>query len=240
MDNDFKPWNKGMDMPSGKPRPRFVGETEEYRISGSGTVEDPEIIWLGVIPGDVIAREANEDIVWKAARSLRTITHVYIRCAVQSTMYVNRDGKRIHIWNPDRIDFYHRTRPADPHIAVAFGTTPYNLVLYGFIHVATDDNGSPVDFAAYREGMRGTRFQLTLANLQCLWGALFTIPMGSLTTSVLKHTGELGVMVTIIAIVLMTLVVYWIIIVLRIASRRQEAIFGGFSVSRLYLKGNQS
>lgn len=149
-DDDFEPWNEGMDMPLGKLRPRFVGETEDRR-SGSGTVEDPELVWLGAIPDDAIAREANEDIVWKAARRLETVTHVYIRCAMQSTMYVDRDGKRIHIWNPDRIDFRYKTRRTDPHIAVAFGTTPDNLVLYGFIHVATDENGKPVDFATYRD-----------------------------------------------------------------------------------------
>ncbi|KAI1653487.1 hypothetical protein F4813DRAFT_399882 [Daldinia decipiens] len=151
MNGDFEPWNKGMDMPLGKPRPRFVGETDQDRISGSGTIEDPELVWLGAIPSDTITREANEDIVRKAARSLETVTNVYIRCAVQSTMYVDRNGKRIHIWNPDRINFRNRTRRTDPHIAVAFGTTPDNLVLYGFIHVAIDENGKPVDFAAYRD-----------------------------------------------------------------------------------------
>ncbi|KAI1643647.1 uncharacterized protein F4817DRAFT_368217 [Daldinia loculata] len=230
-DDDFEPWNEGMDMPLGKLRPRFVGETEDRR-SGSGTVEDPELVWLGAIPDDAIAREANEDIVWKAARRLETVTHVYIRCAMQSTMYVDRDGKRIHIWNPDRIDFRYKTRRTDPHIAVAFGTTPDNLVLYGFIHVATDENGKPVDFATYRDDqhtnvtadpivpvMQGTRFQLTLANLQCPWDVLFTIPKGSLTTSVFEHAGRPRVIVTIIALAPMTLVNQWIIIVLALTIR---------------------
>ncbi|KAI0101430.1 hypothetical protein F4776DRAFT_669039 [Hypoxylon sp. NC0597] len=153
-------WNVDMEMPRGKPRPTFDGEFEEHRVSGSGSVGDPAIMWLGKIPLDVevsqaffvatAAKEANEDIVrWTASR-LDGITHIYIRCATQSTKFVDRDGKRICIWNPDSIHFYHRTVAADPHISLAMGTNEDNLVLYGYINVDVDKDGKPVDLATYR------------------------------------------------------------------------------------------
>ncbi|KAI2464918.1 hypothetical protein F4781DRAFT_411192 [Annulohypoxylon bovei var. microspora] len=143
-------WNIGMEMPQGKPRPKFIGESEEDRASGDGTVEDPKILWLGKIPLDAEVKRANEDIARRAALDLETITHIYIRCGAQSSKFVDRDGKRILIWNPDSINFHHRTTAADPHMSLAFGTDADNLVLYGYINVTVDENGKPTDFAASR------------------------------------------------------------------------------------------
>ncbi|KAI1099057.1 hypothetical protein F4804DRAFT_337604 [Jackrogersella minutella] len=144
-------WNVGMEMPQGKPRPTFIGESKKENVSGNGTVEDPMIVWLGKIPRDADSKEANEDIARRAAFSLEDITHVYIRCAAQSSKFVDRDGKRIHIFNPDTIHFHHRTTAADPHMSLAFGTEADNLVLYGYINVAIDENGRPTDFATSRD-----------------------------------------------------------------------------------------
>ncbi|KAI1413294.1 hypothetical protein F5Y13DRAFT_189204 [Hypoxylon sp. FL1857] len=143
-------WDIDMEMPQGKPRPKFVGELEEHRVSGAGTVEDPMIMWLGKIPIDTETKQANEEIARRAAWSLTTITHIYIRCAAQASKFVDRDGKRISIWNPDSICFHHETTLADPHISLALGTSAENLVLYGFINVAVDENSRPIDFATSR------------------------------------------------------------------------------------------
>ncbi|KAI1139093.1 hypothetical protein F5Y05DRAFT_412196 [Hypoxylon sp. FL0543] len=146
----IKGWNIGMELPQGKPRPKFIGESEEDRVSGSGTVEDPKILWLGKAPLDAENKKANEDVVRRAASSIKTITHIYIRSATKTIKFVDRDGKRICIWNPDVINFGHKTAAADPYISLAFGTNADNLVLYGFINVAVDDNGKPTDFATSR------------------------------------------------------------------------------------------
>lgn len=143
-------WDFGMEMPKGKPRSTFIGESEEDRRSGSGSVEDPMIIWLGKMPVDAKVKTANEDIVYQAAQKLETITHIYIRCAAQATKFVDRDGKRIPIFNPDVIHFHHGKTAADPHLSLAFGTNADNLVLYGYIHVDLDDDGKPTGFAASR------------------------------------------------------------------------------------------
>ncbi|KAI0838442.1 hypothetical protein F5Y06DRAFT_303764 [Hypoxylon sp. FL0890] len=147
---ETKYWDMGMKIPQGRPRPKFIGESEEDRISGSGTVKDPKIVWLGKIPLDAETKKANEDAARRAASSLKTITHIYIRCAAQSTKFVDRDGKRISIWNPDSIRFWHRTTAADPHISLALGTNADNLVLHGYINVAVDENDNPTDFATSR------------------------------------------------------------------------------------------
>ncbi|KAI0379359.1 hypothetical protein F5Y04DRAFT_282784 [Hypomontagnella monticulosa] len=145
-----KRWNADMEVPQGKPRPRFTGEYKKGRISGSGTVDDPLIVWLGKVPSNQEVRKANEDVVRGVALSLKIVTHVYIRCGTQSNKFIDRDGKRILLWNPDIIPFHHRTTTADPHMSVAFGTDPDNLVIQGYINVATDDNGKPTGLATSR------------------------------------------------------------------------------------------
>ncbi|KAL7619457.1 hypothetical protein AAE478_009996 [Parahypoxylon ruwenzoriense] len=146
-------WTLDMGLPEGRPRPVFTGETEEERLSGSGTVEDPLIVWLAKIPppdSDAGIITANQDIARQAAMSLGDITHVYIRCAAQTSKFVDRDGKRIPIWNPDNIYFRHRTAPADAHLALAFGTDADTLVLHGYVNVDVDEDGKPIDFATSR------------------------------------------------------------------------------------------
>ncbi|KAI1395007.1 hypothetical protein F4819DRAFT_506264 [Hypoxylon fuscum] len=145
-----KRWNVGIEMPKGKPRPKFTGDSESKRKSGEGTVGDPMITWVGTIPSDAEIRTANEGFACRAAKSLKKVTHVYIRCATQSSMFVDRDGKRIPIWNPDTIQFHHRTVEADPHMCLAFGTEARNLVLYGYVHVVIDESGKPTGFATVR------------------------------------------------------------------------------------------
>ncbi|KAI1378069.1 hypothetical protein F4677DRAFT_443983 [Hypoxylon crocopeplum] len=150
MNSIHKRWDTDMEMPRGGPRPKFIGESEEDRTSGSGTVDDPLIVFLGKIPVDEEIKIANQDIAREAALRFKSITHIYIRCAAQSSMFVDRDGKRIPIWNPDRILFYHETKAADPHISLMFGTDASNLVLHGYINVTVDEDGKPTDFASSR------------------------------------------------------------------------------------------
>ncbi|KAI4859809.1 hypothetical protein F4820DRAFT_462192 [Hypoxylon rubiginosum] len=151
LDDGRKRWNVGMEMPKGKPRPTFIGESEKDRRSGSGTIEDPMIVWLGKIPDDAEVKTANEDIARQSAEKLEAITHIYIRCAVQDCKFIDRDGKRIHIWNPDSIHFHHGTATADPHMSLAFGTNAYNLVLYGYVYVDVDEDGKPTGLATGRD-----------------------------------------------------------------------------------------
>ncbi|KAI5859801.1 hypothetical protein GGS23DRAFT_599989 [Durotheca rogersii] len=151
-----KRWYPGMQVPEGRPRPKFVGEDDEARISGSGTVEDPAIMWLGKMPsrdaGGAI-RAANEEVARQAAQRLGCgITHVYIRCAAQASKFVDRDGARIPVWNPDRIWFAHGAAAAAPHLALAFGTAADNLVLHGYVGVAVDGAGRPTGLAASAGG----------------------------------------------------------------------------------------
>ncbi|KAI2606764.1 hypothetical protein GGR54DRAFT_620046 [Hypoxylon sp. NC1633] len=143
-------WSIDTEIPNGRPRPKFIGESED-RKAGSGKVKDPLIIWLSKVPVDAEARRANHAIARRAALKIGSITHVYIRCGTQSSRFVDRDGKSIHIWNPDIISFQHRTAVADPHISLAFGTDADNLVLYGYVNVAIDERGNPVDFATTRD-----------------------------------------------------------------------------------------
>ncbi|KAI2603432.1 uncharacterized protein GGS25DRAFT_526465 [Hypoxylon fragiforme] len=147
---DDKRWNADMEMPKEKSRPHFLGESDARRRSGSGTVDDPLIVWLGKMPKDSEIKEANEDIARRTALELGLITHVYIRCAAQSSKFVDRDGKRIPIWNPDTIAFQHETKEADPHLSLAFGTNSTSLVLYGYVNVTVDEEGKPIDFATSR------------------------------------------------------------------------------------------
>ncbi|KAI1759202.1 hypothetical protein GGR53DRAFT_514325 [Hypoxylon sp. FL1150] len=143
-------WDIGMEMPRGKPRPAFMGESEEDRRFGSGSVEDPMIVWLGKMPIDPEVKTANEVIARQSAGKLETVTHVYIRYAAQATKFIDRDGKRIPIFNPDGIHFHHGIAAADPHLSLAFGTNADNLALYGYIHVDVDENGKPMGFATSR------------------------------------------------------------------------------------------
>ncbi|KAI1385839.1 uncharacterized protein F4822DRAFT_355974 [Hypoxylon trugodes] len=145
-----KHWNADMEMPEGKARPKFNGEDEEDRASGSGTVEDPKLVWLGKVPLDAELREANQTLAREAALSLDEVTHVYIRYAAQSNKFINRDGDRIRIFNPDTILFGHRSAKADPHMSLAFGTDAGTLSVYGYINVDVDEDGNPVDFASSR------------------------------------------------------------------------------------------
>ncbi|XXH01711.1 hypothetical protein Hte_008072 [Hypoxylon texense] len=149
-DDGRKRWNVGMEMPKGKPRPTFIGESEMDRQSGSGTIEDPMIIWLGKIPVDAEVKTANEDIARQSAEKLEAITNIYIRCAAQDRKFVDRDGKRVRIWNPDSIPFYRHTIAADPHMSLAFGTNADNLVLHGYVHVDVDEAGKPTGLATAR------------------------------------------------------------------------------------------
>ncbi|OTB02085.1 hypothetical protein M426DRAFT_25094 [Hypoxylon sp. CI-4A] len=142
-----KRWNLDMEIPQGRPRPKFLGESEEARRSGSGTVEDPLIVWLGKPPADAAIKQANESLARRSVEELQTITHIYIRCGAQSSMFVDRDGKRIPIWNPDVIRFVHETAPTNPHMSLAFGTNADSLVLYGYVNVSVDDDGVPSGFS---------------------------------------------------------------------------------------------
>ncbi|OTA92707.1 hypothetical protein M434DRAFT_396268 [Hypoxylon sp. CO27-5] len=148
---ETKRWNFHMEIPQGKPRPKFVGEFEKHRVSGSGSVGDPAIMWLGNIPLNVEEKEANEGIVRWAVSSLDAITHIYIIYGTRFTKFVDRDGQRICIWNPDSgIHFHHGTTAADPHISLVTGTNEDNLVLYGYINVVVDEYGKPTGLARYR------------------------------------------------------------------------------------------
>ncbi|KAI0886772.1 uncharacterized protein GGS22DRAFT_199129 [Annulohypoxylon maeteangense] len=144
-----KLWEIGMEIPQGKRRPH-LGKLTHDSESGSGSIEDPKIIWLGKVPHDSKTKKANEDIARRASSRLETITHVYIVCGTQSSKFVDRDGKRIHLWYPDGIHFQHKTTAADPHMFLAFGTKPDHVVLYGYINVTVDETGKPTDFATSR------------------------------------------------------------------------------------------
>ncbi|KAI1453740.1 hypothetical protein F4805DRAFT_478212 [Annulohypoxylon moriforme] len=143
-------WDIGMEMPQGKRRPHLTRDFANDHTSGDGTVDDPKIVWLGRVPRDAEKKDANEEMARKAASRLETITHVYIVCGTQSSKFVDRDGKRIHIWYPDTIPFQHKAAAADPHMFLAFGTKPDHVVLYGYINVTVDESGKPTDFEELR------------------------------------------------------------------------------------------
>ncbi|KAI1204763.1 uncharacterized protein F4807DRAFT_454468 [Annulohypoxylon truncatum] len=140
-------WDIGMEMPQGRRRPHFIRNDS---ISGHCTLDDPEILWLGKAPLNAETKKANEDIARRAASRLGTVTHVYIICGAQSSKFVDRDGKRIHLWHPDSIRFHHQKTAADPHMFLAFGTKPDHIVLYGYVNVTVDEDGKPTDFATSR------------------------------------------------------------------------------------------
>ncbi|OTB10919.1 hypothetical protein K445DRAFT_27118 [Daldinia sp. EC12] len=159
IDDDPKPWNKGMKMPLGKPKPKHLipygsfGQLRQLRalnICGSGTVQDPLIVWF--VP--TVSNEPRESDahlnIRKVAQSIGNITHIYIVRAMKYRMPVDRDGKRVYIRYHHGIDFLFRYRESDPYVTVAFGTSPTNLVLHGFIHVFPAPRGEPLPIATFR------------------------------------------------------------------------------------------
>ncbi|KAI1088578.1 hypothetical protein F5B19DRAFT_470690 [Rostrohypoxylon terebratum] len=137
-------WDLSMGIPRG--RPQFL----EVCTLGNSTIDDPEIVWIGDVPGDVEAKEMNEYVARKAALKLNIITHVYIIYGARSHMFVDRDGKRVNAWHSNDMNFQHQEFAADPHMCLAFGTGPDHVNVYGYVNVIVDENGNPMDFATTR------------------------------------------------------------------------------------------
>ncbi|KAI1807496.1 hypothetical protein F4811DRAFT_475547 [Daldinia bambusicola] len=150
--NDPKPWEKGMEIPLGKPRPRYnlrvgnsgnPGDFEERKPphrSGRGTTENPAVIWL--VKPRPLSRVAIEAAVKEAAQSIGKITHIYIRSRVARWMFFDRDWKKVFVQNYYPVPAsYAQLKTNRRFVSVGFGTTPDNLVLYGFVYVRANAKG---------------------------------------------------------------------------------------------------
>ncbi|CAJ2509487.1 Uu.00g145130.m01.CDS01 [Anthostomella pinea] len=158
-------WNSDMKMPEegllGRPAMELMSELSSQCFVGSGTIEDPRIVWLGLIPClpredpkevpeiDNVQKKANENIARIAAQSIGC-SHVYIRCTNHSTKLVYMDGKRVALYDQYGRQNGWETMPADPHLTLLFGMSLGTVCIHGHATVRLDENKTPIDFASTR------------------------------------------------------------------------------------------